>query len=310
MPRLTGSQATVAGLLAILLWSTSVGLLRSISEALGPTGGAALIYTVSAICLVISNRRALSSLVLSWRMLAAGTLFVLYEISLALAVGLASTRAQALEMGMINYLWPGLTLLFALYINQQRAQWFIAPGLLLALGGVIQVMRGDTDWSPAMLLHNLAGNPVAYGLAFGAAIIWALYCNLTRRWSDGQNPVPLFFCTTALVLWVKYLLFPQPPMHINTGTTLELLFMGVSTAVAYSAWNHGLQHGNLTLLATASYFTPVLSAFIASLWLGLTPGWGFWQGVFLVVAGSLLCWLATRRASATSKFASVPPAKE
>ncbi|MCA1923588.1 EamA family transporter, partial [Buttiauxella noackiae] len=87
----------------------------------------------------------------------------------------------------------------------------------------------------------------------------------------------------------------EAPIHFTLPSTLQLLFMGVSTAVAYSAWNHGIQRGNMTLLATASYFTPVLSALIASLWLGLHPGWAFWQGVIMVVAGSLLCWLATRR---------------
>ena len=47
--------------------------------------------------------------------------------------------------------------------------------------------------------------------------------------------------------------------------------LGLSTAIAYSAWNHGIQQGNLTLLATASYFTPVLSALMGSLWLGVVP---------------------------------------
>ena len=37
------SRATLIGFTAILLWSTTVGLLRSVSEAFGATGGAALI---------------------------------------------------------------------------------------------------------------------------------------------------------------------------------------------------------------------------------------------------------------------------
>jgi drug/metabolite transporter (DMT)-like permease len=60
-------------------------------------------------------------------------------------------------------------------------------------------------------------------------------------------------------------------------------------------WNVGILKGNLTLLATASYFTPVFSALLASAWLQVQPGWGFWQGVVLVTAGSLVCWGATRR---------------
>ncbi len=289
------TRATSLGLIAILLWSTSVGLLRSISEHFGPVGGAALLYTISAVALCLSqgvpNPRRLPRRYL-WT---GGLLFVGYEIALALSIGLAHTRGQSLELGMINYLWPSLTVLFAVLILKKRAAWWLWPGLMLAVGGVTLVLKGNGDWSPLVLWHNILSNPLAYGLAFGAAIVWALYCNLTRLWSNGQNGVPLFFCLTALALWIRYFTTETPPLSFSLVPCLEILFMGLSTAIAYSAWNHGIQFGNITLLASASYFTPVLSALLGSLWLGVTPTGAFWQGVMLVVAGSLLCWWATRR---------------
>lgn len=291
----SSQRATLFGLLAIILWSTSVGLLRSISEHFGPVGGAALIYTVSAACLCLARGFPQIREMPPRYLLIGGALFVTYEIFLALAIGLAHNRNQSLELGMINYLWPSLTIVFALFINQQRASLWLWPGLALSLAGIVQVMKGDGDWSPAQMWQNILDNPLAYGLAFTAALIWALYCNLTRRWSQGRNGVSLFFCVTALVLWGKYAFVSEVPLHFTFSATLQLLFMGLSTAIAYSAWNFGIQRGNMTLLATASYFTPVLSAFIASLWLGLHPGWFFWQGVAMVAGGSLLCWLATRR---------------
>ncbi|MFW0855810.1 aromatic amino acid DMT transporter YddG [Cronobacter dublinensis] len=287
-------RATLPGLAAILLWSTSVGLLRSISEAFGPVGGAALIYTVSALCLMVSPGLIHPKYLSRRYLVIGGLLFVGYEICLALAIGLAHTRAQSLELGMINYLWPSLTVLLAVLINGQRCRVWLWPGLLLAIAGVFQVLKGDGDWSPAQLWHNVRDNPVAYTLAFTGALVWALYCNLTRRWSNGQSGVALFFCVTAAALWLNYALSPQPPMQPSAPAVTQLLFMGLSTATAYAAWNYSIQHGNMTLLATASYFTPVLSALLASLWLGLAPGIAFWQGVAMVVAGSLLCWLATR----------------
>ncbi|WP_312982496.1 aromatic amino acid DMT transporter YddG [Atlantibacter sp.] len=289
------ARATLIGLIAILLWSTSVGLFRSIAEHFGAVGGPALIYTLSACCLWLAQGRPrLEGLPLRY-MLVGGGLFVAYEMCLALSIGFAHNRSQSLELGMINYLWPSLTVLFALWLNNQRSTWLIWPGLLLAIGGVAQVMKGNGDWSPVMMWRNILDNPLAYSLAFAAAITWALYCNLTRRWSNGKSGVTLFFCATALALWVHYALSSEGPIAFTLSGTLQLCFMGLSTAVAYSAWNHGISHGNMTLLATASYFTPVSSALLASLWLGLTPGISFWQGVAMVVAGSLLCWLATRR---------------
>ena len=40
-------KATLTGLSAIVLWSTMVGLIRGVSEGLGPVGGAAMIYSLS-----------------------------------------------------------------------------------------------------------------------------------------------------------------------------------------------------------------------------------------------------------------------
>ncbi len=226
---------------------------------------------------------------------AGGVLFVGYEICLALAIGLASDRSQSLELGMINYLWPCLTIVLAIAFNQQRFRIWLWPGLLLSLLGIVWVMKGSGSGSPALLWQNMLRNPVAYALAFIAALTWALYNNLTRRFARGSNGVTLFFILTALALWLKYAFSDHTaPMTFTLVPLLEVLFVGLSTAIAYSAWNHGIQQGNLTLLATASYFTPVLSALMGSLWLGLTPPLAFWQGVAMITLGSLICWRATR----------------
>ena len=69
---------------------------------------------------------------------------------------------------------------------------------------------------------------------------------------------------------------------------------GGAMAAGYALWNLGILKGNLTLLATASYFTPVLSTFFAAVWLSTALTAAFWQGVAMVTAGSLICWAATR----------------
>ncbi len=289
-------RATLIGLSAILLWSTTIGLLRSVSEAFGPTGGAALIYSTTAVLLCLTRGVPNPRNMPGRYLLTGGVLFVGYEICLALAVGLARDRHQSLEMGMINYLWPCLTIVLAIPFNQQRFRLWLWPGLLLSLSGIIWVMKGANGNVTGQMVQNIASNPTAYLLAFIAAIAWALYNNITRRYARGSNGVTLFFMVTALALWLKFALFTQhETLQFSVTAAAEVLFMGASTAVAYSAWNYGIQHGNLTLLATASYFTPVLSALLASLWLGLTPPISFWQGVAMITAGSLICWLATRR---------------
>lgn len=291
---MTPQRATLTGLLAILLWSTSVGLIRSLTEALGPIGGAAMIYSTSTLCLLAFYGLPCIKTLPRIYLFAGGAMFVCYEIFLSLSIGLADSRMQAIEIGMINYLWPSLTILFSLFINQQKSRFLLWPGLALALGGIVWIMKGESDWTPELLWNNVLANPLAYSLAFSAALTWALYCNITKRYGQGKSGVSLFFLITALILWTQYSFSGESAISLTLQSSLQLLFMGASTALAYSAWNAGIQHGNLTLLATASYFTPVLSTLLAALWLNITPAMSFWQGVAMVTAGSLLCWYATR----------------
>ncbi|MEQ9916981.1 aromatic amino acid DMT transporter YddG [Pectobacterium aroidearum] len=278
----------------IILWSTSVGLIRSLTEALGPIGGAAMIYSTSTLCLLAFYGLPRIKTLPRVYLFAGGAMFVCYEIFLSLSIGLADSRMQAIEIGMINYLWPSLTIFFSLFINQQKSRCLLWPGLALSLGGIVWIMKGDSDWTPALLWNNILANPLAYSLAFSAALTWALYCNITKRYAQGKSGVSLFFFISSLVLWMQYSFSAEGTISLTLPSALQLIFMGASTALAYSAWNIGIQHGNLTLLATASYFTPVLSTFLAALWLNITPAISFWQGVAMVTAGSLICWYATR----------------
>ncbi|PPE61996.1 aromatic amino acid exporter [Pectobacterium brasiliense] len=291
---MTSQRATLTGLLAIVLWSTSVGLIRSLTEALGPIGGAAMIYSTSTLCLLAFYGFPRIKTLPRVYLFAGGTMFVCYEIFLSLSIGLADSRMQAIEIGMINYLWPSLTVFFSLFINQQKSRFLLWPGLALSLGGIVWIMKGESDWTPELLWNNILANPLAYSLAFSAALTWALYCNITRRYGQGKSGVSLFFFVASLLLWVQYAFSAEGAISLTLPSSLQLLFMGTSTALAYSVWNIGIQHGNLTLLATASYFTPVLSTLLAALWLNITPAISFWQGVVMVTAGSLLCWYATR----------------
>jgi drug/metabolite transporter (DMT)-like permease len=288
------TRATLIGICAVVMWGATVGLLRSIAEVFGPIGGAALVFTTSAVF------ASLALGVPRWRELppaylwGGGLLFVAYEVCLAVSLGIAHDRSQAMELGMINYLWPSLTIVLAVVARQQRGSWLLWPALCLCFAGIVWVMKGQGEWSAAQMGQNILGNPLAYALALGAAFLWAIYSNVTRRLGKGKNAVPLFLLATSALLWTQYAISKEPALRFELGGAGQVLLLGALTAAAYSCWNHGMQHGNFTLLATASYFTPVLSALIASLWLGVQPGAGFFVGAAMVTVGSLLCWWATR----------------
>ena len=271
-----------------------VGLIRGVSEGLGPVGGAAMIYSLSGLLLVFTVGIP-SVRQFSLRYLLAGCLlFVSYEICLALSLGYAATRQQAIEVGMVNYLWPSLTILFAILFNGQKSTLLIVPGLLLSLLGVSWVLGGENGLNIDEIISNIISSPLSYILAFCGAFIWAAYCTVTAKYAKGKNGITFFVLLTGLSLWVQYLFSDQPPMQFSWPVVIKLFTCALSLGFAYAAWNTGILHGSVSLLAVGSYFTPVLSSALASFLLSAPLSWSFWQGACMVCAGSLLCWLATR----------------
>lgn len=288
-------KATLIGLAAIVLWSTMVGLIRGVSEGLGPVGGAAMIYTLSGLLLLVTVGFPRLRQIPRPYLLAGSVLFVSYELCLALSLGFAGSRQQAIEVGMVNYLWPSLTILFAILFNRQKTNWLIIPGLLLALLGVVWVLGGEHGLNVEEISRNVISSPLSYILAFIGAFIWATYCTVTAKYAKGHNGITLFVLLTALTLWLKFLFSEQPPMLFSWPVVVKLVMCAVALGFGYAAWNVGILNGNVSLLAAASYFTPVLSSALAAVLLSAALSWSFWQGAGMVCAGSLLCWSATRR---------------
>ena len=290
------NQATITGLLAILLWSSIIGLLRSVSELLGPTGGAAMMYSVASVFLLLTVGWVSLSEFPRRYLVWGSVLFVTYELCLALSIGYAHTARQAIEVGMVNYLWPTFTIVAAIVFNRQKTNLLIVPGFLLSVAGICWVLGGEQGFDAAGMLHNVRGNPLSYGLAFAGALIWAAYCTVTARIAGGKNGVTLFFILVSASLWIKYLAGGGGQMAFSGEAVVYLLLAAAAMGFGYGAWNVGILHGNVTVLAGASYFIPVLSAALSSMLLRTPLSSAFWQGSAMVCGGAILCWLASRTA--------------
>lgn len=298
------NKATLIGLLAIVCWSTIVGLIRSVSEILGATGGAAMIYSAASILLFFTVGIPKINTIPRPYLLWGSLLFVSYELCLALSIGYALTANQAIEIGIVNYLWPSLTMLLAILFTQQKSSLMIIPGVLLSLLGVCWVVGGENGLEIKEITENIQSNPISYVLAFSGAFIWATYCILTSKIAGGANGITIFFILTAIVLWGKYFLESGGTVHLiyehfnfahfDYEAMIKVIMAATAMGCGYAFWNTGILHGNITILAGAPYFTPILSSALAAIILQSSLSNSFWQGASMVCTGSILCWLATR----------------
>lgn len=277
-------NATLSGLLAILLWS-SLALLTTATAGLPAFQVLALGFGFAALFGILlawwrgnwsELRQPLSALALTTTALFG--YHALYFIALK--------HAPAVEANLLNYLWPLLIVLFAGFLPGVQVRGMQIAGTLLGLAGaMILVTRGSgIDLQP----HYLHG----YLAAVGAAVIWAAYSVLNRRHAQVPSSAIIVACAAvALLGTLAHVVFEQTV----TPTTKQwgvLALMGVSpVGTAFLLWDHGTKHGDISLLGSLSYLAPLLSTLL--LVFAGQAAWHWSQGVAIGLL-MLGAWLSVR----------------
>ncbi len=238
---LTSTQATLIGLFAPICWGMSVSLVRGIAEGFGMAQGQFFLYCVATICVFfivgLPDFHRIDKRYLYFGIPTAN----LSSLSFCLAIFTSSGGAQTMEVGMVNYLWPSLTILFAVLFNGVRTRWWLYPGLLVAFGGIIVILSGDKGFSLTEFVVRFAENPVSYLLALVAAVTWAGYSSMTRAWGNGINPSTIIFAVDTLVFLVLWLLdIGSQPVAASAHGLMSVIFGGIAVGMAYVVWTLGM----------------------------------------------------------------------
>ena len=308
--------STGLGFLAILLWSTSIAVGRVVMTDVGIFLGPFLLTLASGgigtlILLVRPGGLAgLRSLPARYWIVCGG-LFVAYMVSYNLGIGLAADRRQVLAFGILNYLWPVLTLVFSALVSRLRARPWLALGVLLAVAGTaLAMLSRQGSGAPGVqgVLSDIRSNPIVYLLGLFCGISWGLYSALGRKLAgtSDANPVPILFLCTALVYGVLVAAgadhaLGRPPAQALAWSGAAIAALAwralVSDLLSYVCWDAAMRKGNQVLAAAASFFTPLLSTACTALVLRVSPGWQFWAACALLIAGAVISRLSVREKS-------------
>lgn len=276
------ARATLIGLTAILMWAM-LGVFTGGSGAVPP-------FLLNALCFGLSG-----SLATIW-LIARGRANVLRQPLRVWAVGTlglfgyhalyftALRTAPLVEAGLINYLWPLLIVLFSGFLPGERLRVHHLAGVILGFGGAALLVTSGRS------LTLDGGYALGYLAAFLAAVVWAAYSVISRRFAGVPSEAVAGFClATALLSLICHVAFEQTVLPAGPFEWLMVLLLGAfPVGLAFFVWDHGVKHGDIQLIGTAAYATPVLSTLLLTLTGYGTLGWTTAIACALVTLGAIV----------------------
>jgi drug/metabolite transporter (DMT)-like permease len=199
----------------------------------------------------------------------------------------AFAHAPAVEVNLINYLWPLLIVVLSpLILPGYRLGWQHILGVLLGLTGAVLIATGGQF---SLQTRFLTG----YLLACCTAITWALYSLLTKRLPPFSTETVGVFCLlSGLLAWA---------VHFGSGGTfadlavlspkvwLALILVGVGPmGAAFYFWDAALKRGDPRTIGSLAYLTPLLSTLNLILFSGQHMTWVTGAAMVLIIGGAVM----------------------
>lgn len=283
-------RANLYALAAICLWASlaALGVLLQHVPPFLLTGISLGLGSVLAWPFVLKDRR-------HWRvaptMLLLGVVtFFGYHFLLFMGLRLA----PAVEVNLINYLWPLLMVVLApLYVSglRLRGAHLMAAALGFAGAAVAIWGAGASADGGANRTSSLPG--LGYLLALASAILWANYSLQTKRAEvNGQGfptaAIGLFGLLAGLLSLVCHWLL-EPPLHLTGHDWLLLLAMGLGPlGASFFLWDKALKLGDVRQIGILSYLTPLASTVLLMQVTGRALSWSVALAAALIIGAALL----------------------
>jgi drug/metabolite transporter (DMT)-like permease len=276
-------RAALLALAAILIWSTlalaGAGLQQVPSFLLLGTA-----FTTSGLYALIRRRAWRAPL----RVFAVGVAGIFGYHFLYFR---AFAHAPAVEVNLINYLWPLLIVVLSpLVLPGYRLGPRHVLGALLGLAGAALIATGGRFSLQAQYLS---------GYLLAAALTWALYSLLTKRLPRFSTETVAAFCLiSGLLAWGAFFIGGGSPAEIASlppGTWLALILVGLGPmGAAFYLWDAALKRGDPRVIGSLAYLTPLLSTLNLILFGGQRLSWVSAAAMALIICGAVVGSLGER----------------
>ena len=198
--------------------------------------------------------------------------------------------APIVEANLLNYLWPLLIIVFSALLDRKKLAPPIYAGAVMCFTGVVCIGLSNKGGSGFSFEHG-------HIFAIVAACAWALYSVLTRRFPGAiTDMIGIMHLIAVAVFALLHILFEGPVSLRNIHIAGWIGTIGLSLAVSlgYSFWDKAMTHGDREHVATAAYFTPLLSIVWLILFAQAPMTKLIWLAAVLILGGSLISRFATR----------------
>lgn len=162
--------------------------------------------------------------------------------------------ASAIEVSLINYLWPAFVILLGnlFFSLKSGIRGIVASGV-----GFLGISILFTE-----NVHNLfqGKNLLGYGLALSGAVVWGVYSNLRRVGTSDALATVTVICAIVATCSTGFSLATEIAQIPTSRQFLVMVILTVGpTGGAFYLWDIALKHGNAAMLAVLGYAAPVIS---------------------------------------------------
>lgn len=191
--------------------------------------------------------------------------------------------APAQEAFIVNYLWPILVVIFAVFILKERLTFKKILGISLGFLGVYLVISGGKMFTPSF--NYLRGDI----LAILAACCWGLFSAFGKKFPYEKYSSMFFYCAFGFIfVSIATIIFSHIPIPTKNNL-LYLIYLGAWVdGLAYVFWFKALECGDTAKMANFVFLAPFISLIFIYLILGEKILWASVIGLMIIVAGILI----------------------